>query len=433
MRILIHRFFAIVILSILANSVSTQNVEAIPAFARKYETSCTTCHTVIPKRNAFGEAFRRNGYIMPVGDNLLIEEDPVSLGARGWKALFPDAVWPGLLPGNFPLSAYAHQRVVADLKNDNYYFDMPHELELIFGGTFGERMAFFGEWIAFEKGEDAKGLKRFFFQFNDLLGPRNLINLRAGRFEPGITDGYTDSNRITLEHVLTLDYMATGKWRPRDQQSGIEVNGIFKGRFNYAVGLVNGESITIDDATDEKDYYCRISYKLGGLRLDGILPDQSTDLVQSGNWSDNGLTFGIYAYQGNYLAPNSMDNDFSRIGFDFHGNYNRLDIFAGAITGTDNNPNGLVTGTIDEMECNSLAWFAEGQYMIYPWLVGSLRIGNASSSHNNLDLDDITVVLPNLTLLAQANVRFSVEALFRKAAGGDLESQWLKINAMFVF
>lgn len=433
MRTLIHRSFVIVILSILANSLSAQKAEAIPAFARKYKTSCTTCHTVIPKRNAFGEAFRRNGYVMPVGDNLLIQEDPVSLGARGWKALFPDAVWPGLLPATFPLSAYAHQRFVANLKDDNYYFDMPHELELLFGGTFGERMAFFGEWIAFEKGIDAKGLKRFFFQFNDLLGPRNLINLRAGRFEPGITDGYTDSNRITLEHILTLDYMATGKWRPRDQQSGIEVNGIFKSRFSYAVGVVNGESVTINDGTDEKDFYGRISFKLGGMPLDGILPEGFTDLVQSGNWSDNGMTFGIYTYQGNYMAPNGMDNDFSRIGFDFHGNFNKLDLFAGAITGTDNNPNGLLTGTITEMERNSLAWFAEGQYMVYPWLVGVLRIGNASSSQNNMDLNDFMVVSPNLTLLVQANVRITVEALFKKAAGGNLESQWLKINAMFVF
>ena len=36
--------------------------QAIPAFARKYGTSCLTCHTVYPKLTPFGEAFRRNGY-----------------------------------------------------------------------------------------------------------------------------------------------------------------------------------------------------------------------------------------------------------------------------------------------------------------------------------------------------------------------------------
>ena len=35
---------------------------SLPAFARKYKTSCATCHVGFPKLNAFGEAFRRNGY-----------------------------------------------------------------------------------------------------------------------------------------------------------------------------------------------------------------------------------------------------------------------------------------------------------------------------------------------------------------------------------
>ena len=35
--------------------------EAIPAFSRKYATSCATCHVAFPKLNAFGKAFRNNG------------------------------------------------------------------------------------------------------------------------------------------------------------------------------------------------------------------------------------------------------------------------------------------------------------------------------------------------------------------------------------
>ena len=39
--------------------------QAIPAFARRYEKSCQTCHTVYPALTPFGEAFRRNGYRFP--------------------------------------------------------------------------------------------------------------------------------------------------------------------------------------------------------------------------------------------------------------------------------------------------------------------------------------------------------------------------------
>ena len=44
---------------------ATRPVGAIPAFARKYKTSCMTCHVAYPKLNAFGEAYRLNGYQIP--------------------------------------------------------------------------------------------------------------------------------------------------------------------------------------------------------------------------------------------------------------------------------------------------------------------------------------------------------------------------------
>ena len=61
---------------------------AIPAFARKYETSCQTCHIAFPKLNPFGEAFRRNGYRFPSGgDELMQKQEPVQLGNDAMKDL----------------------------------------------------------------------------------------------------------------------------------------------------------------------------------------------------------------------------------------------------------------------------------------------------------------------------------------------------------
>ncbi len=417
--------------------------EAIPAFARKYKTSCTTCHVAIPKRNAFGEAFRRNGYVMPQGDVSLIKQEPIPLGSEGWKEVFPDAIWPGFLPAEFPLSAYIHQRFVwetAESKSgDRVEFDMPHEFEIFIGGTLGDAFSFFGEWIMFEKGKNAPGLKRFFFQFNDVIGPDNLFDIRVGRLEPGITEGYVDNNRITLEHAMTLDYKATGKWRPRDQQSGIEFRGIVDHRFQYIAGVVNGEKKTISDATDEKDFYGRLGYKFGGLSLDGVQQEELTSLKQTDNWADNALTLGAYFYQGNNMADsNSVDNNFTRYGFDIHGNYNRVDLFAGAILGTDDNPIGFVTGSDKEKEVNSTAWFVEGQYLFYPWLIAGVRIGGAKSDQNDVDIDDFTTISPNLTILARANIRFTIEALYKSGTVGGQEIKsgdkftWLKVNVLFV-
>ena len=59
--------------------IAVPTADAIPAFSRKYRTSCATCHVAFPKLNAFGEAFRNNGYRMPGGDEDYLADDPVSL------------------------------------------------------------------------------------------------------------------------------------------------------------------------------------------------------------------------------------------------------------------------------------------------------------------------------------------------------------------
>ncbi|HEX9398966.1 MAG TPA: hypothetical protein VF912_02555, partial [Anaeromyxobacter sp.] len=72
--------------------------DAIPAFARKYETSCLTCHTVYPKLNPFGEAFRRNGYRFPGVDSDYVKQGTVPLGQEANKKTFPRSVWPSTIP-----------------------------------------------------------------------------------------------------------------------------------------------------------------------------------------------------------------------------------------------------------------------------------------------------------------------------------------------
>src|SRR3974377_73847 len=48
--------------------VITRPGNAIPAFARQYATSCMTCHTVFPKLNDFGKAFKDAGFQFPKAD-----------------------------------------------------------------------------------------------------------------------------------------------------------------------------------------------------------------------------------------------------------------------------------------------------------------------------------------------------------------------------
>ena len=85
-------------------SLSAAPAGAVPVFSRKYQTSCQTCHTIFPKLNPFGQAFRLNGYRMPAETEEQIKEKPVSLGSDAQKRMFPDMVYPNSLPGNAPFA-----------------------------------------------------------------------------------------------------------------------------------------------------------------------------------------------------------------------------------------------------------------------------------------------------------------------------------------
>ena len=60
-------------------TVFSEDAQALPAFARKYKTSCMTCHAMFPRLTALGEAYRLNGYKMPEGDEIYIKDDPVKM------------------------------------------------------------------------------------------------------------------------------------------------------------------------------------------------------------------------------------------------------------------------------------------------------------------------------------------------------------------
>lgn len=419
-------------------------VSAIPVFARKYKTSCTTCHVAFSKRNLFGEAFRRNGYVMPFNDSRLVKEKPVALGSEAWKDLWPEAILPGYLPESIPITAVTNMRVSYDFqkasKGNRIEFAMPLMLNLVFGGAFGEDIAFFGEWAAYLLGENARGLQRFFVQFNNVIGKENLLNIRVGRFEPGITDGYTGTQRLTMSYPLAMDYDATGTWKPRDPQSGIEVNGIVNHHLYYAGGIVNGESKTISDPTDQKDVYLRLAYQIGKDGFDGRDSSYETENLRS--WY-NSISFGAFTYWGSknkipLSNGTNYNNHFNRYGFDVEMQFSDFDLLGGVILGEDNNPDN------DLKSLASNAFFAEADYSFYPWLIGALRVEKAYSWKGNNDKEKYINVIPHLTILYRANVRFSIEGMIKILedkkfnnsiiyANNESPFQFVMINALFAF
>ncbi|MCH7989418.1 MAG: hypothetical protein IID46_09775, partial [Planctomycetes bacterium] len=149
-----------------------ERAHAIPTFSRKYRTSCITCHTVFPKLNDTGEAFRRNGYQFPADDEFLVKDEPIPFGGDAYKDMFPDSIWPSDMPTLPPVFVRAQLRniVHTDPATDGIKWDMdfPHAVVLGGAGTFGKNISAWWE-IEWEPQDDAVGVERAFVQFSNLF------------------------------------------------------------------------------------------------------------------------------------------------------------------------------------------------------------------------------------------------------------------------
>lgn len=389
-----------------------QEARAVPSFARKYATSCQTCHTAFPTLNSFGRAFRNNGYRMPGGDENYVKDDPTSLGAPAWKRVWPQSVWPADIPGGSVASFIVNSNFTINNSEEvTNEFDGIAEIGLLLGGTVGESFSFFGDVDLFEEGKPG-GIGRLFIQYNH---PSAFFNFRVGQFEPRATP-FSNHRRLTRISNYLVDVFPTipaqNFFGFSPNQKGIEVYGSKEGPggtggFTWAFGVVNGEfggaaealegSGSIGELLEEleefkeefggefdpnsqKDYYTSFEYKIGGM---GVLGGGSSDtLAQADNWQDNSLTLGVYYYRG--VAPGIMEvegaedvyirdaNDFFRTGV-------KADVFLG-----DLNVFGALQLNEDALQFGPKQKFRithgmfEARYVLYPWLIPAYRFENVN-------------------------------------------------------
>src|ERR1700680_4312490 len=144
-----------VVVVFLVMLASVPKTSAIPAFSRKYGTSCTTCHNNYPELNDFGLAFRKNGFKFPRDDETFVKQDAVLLGSKATKEAFPEAVYPGEIPGAIPISfrhegslLYNGSQPGSVVKSGGYVprtdLFVPNTFTIISAGSFGPNFSF---WI----------------------------------------------------------------------------------------------------------------------------------------------------------------------------------------------------------------------------------------------------------------------------------------------
>jgi len=419
--------------------LNVPSAHAIPAFARKYETSCQTCHVGFPKLNPFGEAFRLNGYRMPKETEEQIKIKPVSLGAEAYKRMWPKAIYPSDLPGQVPLAMNVKMASVYSSSLDETGrhltqndFQFPQEANLFAGATLGEHMSFLGEVTYAEQpgGSAQTEIERFHLGINSPFGTEHLVNFKIGKFAADLDDGFhemwiaTDSgidtlfafNPIGLNGGSGLAEDGGGISLPGDVK-GIEMYGVAQHRWFYTAGVVNGLGPAPADSAHShasKDVYGRVDYKFGGMGLDG---DTTGLTLPPENWREKSLRVGVLGYSGNgkgidFPFPDDklvvQDRSFSRAGVYASWIFNDLNVFGVALTGRDKldifDEDGAL---VDSASHRYHTWFVQGDYVILPPLQASLRYENLSPADSTAGR--IRVLDASLAFFAYANVKTMLE------------------------
>jgi len=381
---------------------STTRTYGIPAFSRKYQTSCSTCHNNFPELNDFGLAFKKNGFKFPKDDETFVKEPPVMLGAKAQREAFPKAIYPGEMPGSIPIAfrysgfaTYNSKQPLALGYLPRTDLFTPDAFAVMGAGSFGPNLSW---WIdddlsAGGSGADG-GLGDGYLKVNDLghyIGlPKDALNLRVGQFELDLPFSQARSINPTDYDIYTqAAVVAPGigtvanPFAFSESQRGIEIGGYPNdGNFWWSVAVVNGNNA--DAATrNTKDVFVNV-WKQFNLERD---PNARKEVQAAGPTGPRGhtsLRLGGFYYRGRNalntdgtLFPGlpSVHEPFYRAGGDFRFKYRKFELYGLGMYGHDSNLqfNNDGTGFVPATPVNFSGGFAEGEYWFYPWLIGIMR------------------------------------------------------------
>lgn len=159
-----------------------ESADAIPAFARKYNMSCQTCHSPIPRLKAYGADFAGNGFRFAdkQASRYFVETGDAELS----------------LIRDFPLAARFDAHATYNYGNsENADFGVPFILKILSGGELSEKISYYFYFYLSERGE-LVGVEDCYIQYNNLFGVD--LDIYFGQFQ--VSDPlFKRELRLTLE------------------------------------------------------------------------------------------------------------------------------------------------------------------------------------------------------------------------------------------
>ncbi|GAB4289257.1 MAG: hypothetical protein Kow0098_07100 [Ignavibacteriaceae bacterium] len=231
--------FSFFILILIGLSVIASEVLAIPAFARKYNMTCKTCHSPFPYLKAYGDEFAGNGFILKDQDapRYFVETGDPDLS----------------LIRDFPIAVRIEGFVTYNhSKSEQFDFTGPASLKLLSGGAISQNVSYYVYYIL-EKGEVGKIEDAFLF-FNNLFGSE--LDFSIGQFQ--VSDPlFKRELRLTSEDYLIYKYKPGHSNIDLTYDRGIILSYAFSSGTDLIAEVVNGTGIGekfLNDSFDKDEY-----------------------------------------------------------------------------------------------------------------------------------------------------------------------------------
>lgn len=280
----------------------------IPAFARRYKISCTTCHSAFPRLKAYGNEFAGNGFIIPEKE-----------AKRAYVSAGDDLLW---LNRDFPVAARMEMFATHD-QNKEVETDLkaPWGIKLLSGGTLYKNIGYYFYFYLSERGEVA-GIEDAYIHFNNIFGSR--LDIMVGQFQT--SDPLMKRElRLTYEDYMVYKNAVGASNINLAYDRGVMLVYELEQTGTDLIAMVvngNGKPEAVNRVLDQDNY------KNFGFRINQAIGDM--------------LTIGGFAYLGKEQAADSLNinhnNKVSYFGPDISFATSSIELTAQYLYRKDSNP-----------------------------------------------------------------------------------------------
>lgn len=251
--------FAFGVATLCAVLLPDRSAEAIPAFARKYRLSCSTCHVAVPKLKSYGEDFAANGFLLPDGN------EPVRAYIdTGDETLMLQRELPVAVRFDGFLQLEDRSTAKSDLQT-------PYGIKLLSGGSISKHVSYYLYFYMGERGE-VSGLEDAYVHFNNI--GNSAFDLIVGQFQ--VSDPlFKRELRLTLEDYQIYRYRPGLSGANLTYDRGLMATYSFNFGLDVVAEVLNGNGIgpardRLFDFDNNKNFAFRASKELGPVRLGGF-------------------------------------------------------------------------------------------------------------------------------------------------------------------